>query len=536
MTATNHEVIHSPDAERALLGLVLTTPELAPSLVDAVPAAAFYSPAHETIWQAVQALHAAGTSPDHLAVVAHLEQSKQLARVGGHNYLLDLRDAATWTATPEVAVEQIRQSASRRNAAAALHAAQQRLATNPDDPQAAIVQAMDALEVGLQQTWATPGEHDERQRQRDFDKKVRDRTLDLRIQKAAKAQLHAEELAGSDFSGVYLTRQQLLDLPAPEPLIEGVLPRHAYGILRGRDHTLKSFVAIDWACCLATGKAWQTRAVEPTRVLYIAGEGAHGLAARVAAWEYAWGHNVPDDMFVVRRTALNLHTPGPAFDDLLDRIRRDGFGLVVVDTLRRVSGTADANTSEMGAVVDNLDRIKHATDNGTVLAVAHTDKADHDTRGYSGIEDDADVVWATKRDDMFLTLELTKMKDGPDGTTIHLEATRTLNSLILTGMTGTPTPDTTASQLTILATMRDLFPDGTSGSELKDTCGLAKATYYRALGDLLKAGHLVNTGKGRQKFYELPALLTDTDSPADPPQEHVPMSTAQDTLEETANG
>ena len=60
---------------------------------------------------------------------------------------------------------------------------------------------------------------------------------------------------------------------------------------------------------------------------------------------------------------------------------------------------------------------------GTVLAVAHTDKGDHDTRGYSGIEDDADVVWAPNASDMFLTLELTKMKDGPDGRTVHLEAT-----------------------------------------------------------------------------------------------------------------
>jgi hypothetical protein len=344
----------------------------------------------------------------------------------------------------------------------------------------------------------------------DVEKKARD----MRVVELARAKLAADKVAAADYGDLYLDRAGLLDLPAPEPLIERVLPRHAYVILRGRDHSFKSFVAIDWALCLATGKAWQTHAVEPVRVLYIAGEGAHGLRARVDAWEYAWGHNVPPHMLTVRRTALDMHQPGPAYTHLLDHVASGSYGLVVVDTLRRVSGAADGNGSEMGLVVDNLDRIKQATDNGTVLAVAHTDKGDHDTRGYSGIEDDADVVWAAKRDDMLLSLELTKMKDGPDGSTVHLQAQRTLNSLVLSGTTGTPKVDTTESQDRILQGMRDMFPDGVTGTELLATIGLPKATFYRALADLTAGGHLVNTGDKRRRFYELPALLTD-DTPED---------------------
>jgi hypothetical protein len=347
-----------------------------------------------------------------------------------------------------------------------------------------------------------------------FNRKVYDEVERIRIREAAQARVRAEKVESIAFDDYYLDRAGLLDLPAPEPLIERVLPRHAYAILRGRDQSLKSFVAIDWACCLATGKPWQGHAAEPVRVLYIAGEGAHGLAARVAAWEYAWGRLVPPDMLTVRRTALNLHQPGPAFDHLLAHVTAGGYGLVIVDTLRRVSGAADGNSSEMGLVIDNLDRIKQATDGGSVLVVAHTGKSEgSDTRGFSGIEDDADVVWAAKRDEMLLTLELTKMKDGPDGRTLHLEATATLTSLTLNGIDGAAQVNTTETQIKILDTIRDLFPDGVTGSELLATSGIAKATFYRGMKDLLAAGHVVNTGTKQRKFYELPALTTDDQDP-----------------------
>ncbi|MEC9051835.1 MAG: AAA family ATPase, partial [Actinomycetota bacterium] len=223
------------------------------------------------------------------------------------------------------------------------------------------------------------------QREReDFARDVRREVRTMRAREAARAQIAAENTARHDYTDHYLSRSQLLDLPAPDPLIDRVLPRHAYGILRGRDHSLKSFTAVDWACCLATGKPWQGHATVQVPVLYIAGEGAHGLAARIEAWEYAWGRLVPDTHLTIRKTALDLPAPGPAFDHLLEHITSRGYGLIVVDTLRRVSGAADGNSSEMGRVIDNLDRIKQATHDGTVLAVAHTDKGDHDTRGYSG--------------------------------------------------------------------------------------------------------------------------------------------------------
>lgn len=355
----------------------------------------------------------------------------------------------------------------------------------------------------------------EARRQQAFSKAVDDRIWKLRVEDAARAKIRVEQAAETNFADQFLTRSELARLPKPEPLISRVLPRYSYAILRGRDHSFKSFVAVDWACCLATGKPWQQHPVDPVRVLYIAGEGATGLAGRIDAWEYAWGEKVPDDMLTIRQTALNLHQPGPAFEHLLEHVTTGGYGLVIVDTLRRVSGAADGNSSEMGAVIDNLDEIKRATDRGSVLAVAHTDKGDHDTRGYSGIEDDADVVWSAKREDMFLTLQLAKFKDGVDGTQINLLAKPTdLDSLILIGADGTPEINTNESQLAILAALRVMPDGGVTGPDLMATADLKRPTFYRALDELIRSQQVIRTTTGRRHLYELPGLV-DTE-PTDP--------------------
>lgn len=350
------------------------------------------------------------------------------------------------------------------------------------------------------------------QRARDVD----DKAYWIRVTEDARAKVLAEKAAQEDFTDLYLDRDALDNLPAPEPLIAGILPRHSYGVLRGRDHSFKTFAAIDWALCLATGKPWQGHHAEQVPVLYVAGEGAHGLAKRVRAWEFGWnrGRRVGLEWFTVRKTALNLHRPGAAFDDLLERVSAGRYGLVVIDTLRRVSGAADGNGSEMGLVVDNIDQIKRATRDGSVLVLTHTDKHDVDSRGYSGIEDDADFVWHARRreNEPDLTLTLKKLKDGPDGRTINLTAVTVLESLTLSAAADSmPTDELTTSQQTILDTLREAFPDGAHSGQLRTASELPESTYYRALGRLRADGLVQNIGKHSQRpFFVLAAADRDS--------------------------
>lgn len=335
----------------------------------------------------------------------------------------------------------------------------------------------------------------------------------LKVRREARRLVDAESEPTTDLDALYLDRAALNRLPQPDPLIPSVLPRHAYGVLRGRDQSFKSFVALDWSLTLATGRMWNLTPVQRVPVLYIAGEGAWGLQARVAAWEQQSTLEVDPAWFTVRQVALNLHRPGPAFDHLLDHVRARGYGLVVVDTLRRVSGAADGNGSEMGAVVDSLDQVKHATADGTVLVVAHTDKGDNDSRGYSGIEDDADFVWHARRESNRLELELTKMKDGPDGITLHMQAWPVGDSLVLApAVKAAATDRAPESEATLLATLRSTFPEGAYSGQLKEAAGLPNTTFHRALAALKARGEVVNAGSHQRPFYEATTLAGPTDS------------------------
>lgn len=335
----------------------------------------------------------------------------------------------------------------------------------------------------------------------------------LRARHTAKRLFDQEQASATNWDELYLNADQLDQLPSHDPLISRVIDRHSYVILRGRDDTFKSFIVLDWSFCLATGKPWQGHEVEQSRVLYIAGEGAYGIYARKAAWENAWSMKIPPDQFTLRQEAVNLYAGGPALEELLTRVETGRYGLVVIDTLRRASGQAKENTSEMGLVIDNVERIKRATTNGSVMVISHTDKTDSDSRGYSGIEDDADIVWRARRDEerhpLAVDLTNTKMKNGPDGREFNLVMSPSLDSLVVSnrGSHG-HAPAAEANYETdeqILATMRETFATtGASASALREVTGISKSTLYKARGRLLNSGQLVARRKGGSDYLYLP--------------------------------
>lgn len=315
----------------------------------------------------------------------------------------------------------------------------------------------------------------------------------MRARRDARLILDAEtNPEPADLDAEYLDAAELDSLPTPVPLIAGVLDRHSYAILRGRDGTYKTFAALDWSLSLATGRCWQGRHTERVPVLYLAGEGAYGLAARVSAWTEAHRAAIEPGWFTVRKSMVNLYTGGPALEHLVEKITGGRYGLVVVDTLRRASGSADGNGSDMGVVVDNVERIKRATDDGSVLVIAHTDKGDNDSRGFSGIEDDADIVWHAKReqDSDRLDLRCTKYKDGPDGGRVALVARTVGDSLVLDSALTIAPDDMYDTDREVLETLADLHRSGerdATTKELESLLGRAHSTVHKALQRLLSS-------------------------------------------------
>ena len=69
-------------------------------------------------------------------------------------------------------------------------------------------------------------------------------------------------------------------------LVKGFLEMDSLSLMFGEPGCGKSFVAIDLACCVATGHSWHGKAIKrPGSVFYIAGEGFNGLSRRLMAWQ-----------------------------------------------------------------------------------------------------------------------------------------------------------------------------------------------------------------------------------------------------------
>ena len=97
--------------------------------------------------------------------------------------------------------------------------------------------------------------------------------------------------------GLRLLRRADLEARAPRWLVRGLLEQDSLLCLYGEPGHGKSFVSVDLACSVATGRDFHGQKVRRGPVVLIAGEGRSGLLRRVAAWELHHGV-CASDLFV----------------------------------------------------------------------------------------------------------------------------------------------------------------------------------------------------------------------------------------------
>jgi len=240
---------------------------------------------------------------------------------------------------------------------------------------------------------------------------IRERVEWLALQDEARRRFEAcQRGETTTFGDSLLSLEEVLSLPAPEPLIEGVLDRGTTTMLYGAPATGKSFVALHWAWSIATGRAWLGHEVEAGRALYVAAEGVSGLGERVRALRLAWPGEV-EDRLQFRTSAVNL-TNSAEVADIAATVAAREVDFVVLDTLARVAGDAEENSSTaMSGIVRAVDTIRAARPGCTVVLVHHEGKSG-DLRGSSAILGALDVALRL-HGDLVKTLEFMKRKEGP---------------------------------------------------------------------------------------------------------------------------
>jgi hypothetical protein len=205
--------------------------------------------------------------------------------------------------------------------------------------------------------------------------------------------------------------EELLAQPDLAWLIDGLVPLDGMSVIFGAPGSFKSFVALDWALCVATGLPWFGRTVKPGWIVYVAAEGRGGLKQRVLAWWEA--HDRPD---MSRARFL------PEAVNLLDRSQIERAKrtlaslperprLLTVDTMARSMVGGDENAArDVGLFIAAVDGLRSAD---AAHVVHHAGKDGKDERGSSALRGAADLMVKTRREGNSprLTLACDKAKD-----------------------------------------------------------------------------------------------------------------------------
>jgi hypothetical protein len=304
-----------------------------------------------------------------------------------------------------------------------------------------------------------------------------------------------------------------------EWLIDNVLPKRAFCALYGPPGSYKSFVALDIAEAVATGRAWMGREVQAAgAVLYICGEGFGGIGARIKACKMHNRTQAGAEIYVIR-AAINMRSSAEDFDLLVasikDLVEKTGvqFELVQIDTLARAFGGGNENNSEdMGAFIHNAGRIQRML--GCAMMVLHHSGKDatKGLRGHSSLLGAVDTqlelmkIDATPNPSSPIAgsgiLTISKQKDGQDGVKIGFEMVKveiqggTLGiSDAQISLAVRASDEALKQEMQQQAVQREGKPRKLYGNQ---------AAAYESIHDAIKKnGHMTNVGEERQKTVML---------------------------------
>jgi phage/plasmid primase-like uncharacterized protein len=237
---------------------------------------------------------------------------------------------------------------------------------------------------------------------------------------AVKEQI--ERVAGPmrDKLGFEFTRADNLELHQIKWVVDDYIEADSLAQVFGDPGGGKSFVSIDLACCVATGKDWHGHQVQQGAVFYIAGEGHNGLARRFKAWQLGNGQTLDGAPLYKSHRAAQLYDTTEAAivaESIKELSAQSGCipSMIIIDTLARNHGGDENSTQDMNAFIQHLDTYLRQPWKCCVLVVHHSGVADKDrSRGSTALKGALDAEYRCQLDSGTKTIafESKKMKDA----------------------------------------------------------------------------------------------------------------------------
>ena len=237
---------------------------------------------------------------------------------------------------------------------------------------------------------------------------------------AVKEQIERVALPAIDKLAFEFTRADSLELTEIKWVVDDYIEADSLAQVFGDPGGGKSFVAIDLACCVATGKPWHGHDVKQGSVFYIAGEGHNGLARRLKAWQIGNGTTLANVPLYKSHRAAQLYdaTEAAVVAESIKQLSAEANcipSMIVIDTLARNHGGDENSTQDMNAFIQHLDVYLRQPWKCCVMVVHHSGVADKDrSRGSTALKGALDAEYKCQLDSGTKTIafESKKMKDA----------------------------------------------------------------------------------------------------------------------------
>jgi len=174
--------------------------------------------------------------------------------------------------------------------------------------------------------------------------------------------------------------------PAPiKWMVKNWIQDDALIMIHGPSGGGKTFVALDWCLHIASSLTdWNGHRVKNGTVVYLAGEGHHGLRSRISAWKQH--HGVSSVNMWLSKAGCDLNTP-EGYMKVVEAIRALPHppSVIVVDTLHRFLSGDENSAQDAKTMIDACAALMREF-GCSIILVHHTgvsDEAQHRARGSS---------------------------------------------------------------------------------------------------------------------------------------------------------
>ena len=208
-------------------------------------------------------------------------------------------------------------------------------------------------------------------------------------------------------------------------LVKRWIQSQALVMVHGPSGGGKTFVVLDWCLRMASGiENWAGHKVRQGNVVYLAGEGHHGLRGRVAAWKH---HNKAGKLNMwLSKDGCDLNTP-TGYLKVVEHIRSLSSrpNVIVVDTLHRFLAGDENSAQDAKTMLDSCNALMQEFDCSVIL-VHHTgvsEEAQHRARGSSAWRGalDIEISIVPAKDDYPMQIIQRKSKDAEMAETVYVE-------------------------------------------------------------------------------------------------------------------